>query len=426
MISFLQAQENLRSLCASWIAQSNLRVECVDLSEAQGRFLASPVIAALDLPRENVSAMDGYAVSPLNPEGMKKGEDYTLIGESRAGEPYSGPALREGECVRIFTGAVVPSSAYTVVIQEDVSVPSVKTVVINETVRIGANIRLKGEEIAAGTEIASAGQQLTPNMVPLLASQGVGEVEVLRTLRVAFFATGDELKVPGETLNIGDIYESNLASIQAVLGAFRLDLQNLGVVKDTPEAISACLARAAETADVVISSGGVSVGDYDFVRKCVESMGEVTDYKVAMKPGKPVCFGHISRVDKSHALFLGLPGNAVSSFVVLTELYLPALRYLMNGRTVVPNQQITATLKENIKRRAGRLEFQRGLLSREINTSGKSIWRVSALGGQDSHRVLGLARANCTIQIPAEVAEIAAGTEVTVSLFPWFESPDRG
>ena len=209
-----------------------------------------------------------------------------------------------------------------------------------------------------------------------------------------------------------------------VLGAYRLELENLGVVEDTPEAISACLARAAETADVVISSGGVSVGDYDFVRQCVESMGALTDYKVAMKPGKPVCFGHIDRSDKGRALFLGLPGNAVSSFVVLTELYLPALRYLMNGRSVVPNQHISATLKEDLKRRAGRLEFQRGVLSREVNASGQSFWQVSAFGGQDSHRVLGLARANCTIQIPADVAEIPAGTEVTVSVFPWFESLD--
>ena len=422
MISFSQAQENLKALFASWLAEQAVRIERVNLQQALGRYLASPVFASLDLPRDNVSAMDGYALSALRPDAVTAGEEYTLIGESRAGEPYAGIALKAGECVRIFTGAVVPKSANTVVIQEDVSVSSGQAVVINEAARIGANIRRQGEEIAAGIEIASAGQQMTPNMVPLLASQGVGELEVVRMLRVAFLATGDELKAPSETLGTGDIYESNLASIQAVLGAYRLELQNLGVVEDTPEAISACLARAAESADVVISSGGVSVGDYDFVRQCVESMGALTDYKVAMKPGKPVCFGHINRADDGRALFLGLPGNAVSSFVVLTELYLPALRYLMNGRNVTPSQQITATLKEDLKRRAGRLEFQRGVLSRESNESGLLVWRVSAFGGQDSHRVLGLARANCTIQIPSEVAEIPAGTEVTVSVFPWFES----
>lgn len=424
MISFSQAQENLKALFASWLAEQTLQTERMNLQQALGRHLASAVFASLDLPRDNVSAMDGYALSPLKPDAVSLGEEYTLLGESRAGEPYAGSALKAGECVRIFTGAVVPSSANTVVIQEDVSINSAQSVVINEDVRIGSNIRLQGEEIAAGVEIASAGQQVTPNMIPLLASQGVGEVEVVRMLRIAFLATGDELKAAGEQLGAGDIYESNLASIQAVLGAYRLELQNLGVVEDTPEAISACLARAAQSADVVISSGGVSVGDYDFVRQCVESMGTVTDYKVAMKPGKPVCFGHINRADNKRALFLGLPGNAVSSFVVLTELYLPALRYLMNRRKVVPNQQITATLKEGLKRRAGRLEFQRGVLSREPNESGRSVWRVSAFGGQDSHRVLGLARANCTIQIPAEVAEIRAGAEVTVSVFPWFESLD--
>ena len=174
----------------------------------------------------------------------------------------------------------------------------------------------------------------------------------------------------------------------------------------------------------MISSGGVSVGDYDYVRQCVEAMGAVTDYKVAMKPGKPVCFGHINRAETGQALFLGLPGNAVSSFVVLTELYLPALRYLMNRSHVTPNLQVTATLMNALKRRAGRLEYQRGILTKEFSESGMPIWRVVAFGGQDSHRVLGLSRANCTIQIPPEVSEISAGTEVTVSVFPWFESLD--
>ena len=253
--------------------------------------------------------MDGYALSPLSPDAVSSGEEYRIIGESRAGEPYSGSALNAGECVRIFTGAVVPNSADTVVIQEDVSVSSGQAIVINEAVRIGANIRLQGEEIAAGVEIASAGQQMTPNMVPLLASQGVGEVEVVRMLRVAFLATGDELKAPGETLGTGDIYESNLASIQAVLGAYRIELQNLGVVEDTPEAISACLSRAAESADVVISSGGVSVGTTTLFGSCVESMGALTDYKVAMKPGKPVCFGHINRSEKRACAFFRVAGQ---------------------------------------------------------------------------------------------------------------------
>lgn len=421
MISFSQAQENLKTLCASWLARQVLATERVSLHHSLGRYLARPIFASLDLPRDDVSAMDGYALSTLTSGNVCAGELYTLIGESRAGEPFAGPALKTGECVRIFTGAVVPKSASTVVIQENVSIASRQSVSINQDTPIGANIRLRGEEIAAGVEIASPGQQVTPNMVPLLASQGVGEVEVAGKLRVAFLATGDELKAPGEPLSEGDIYESNLASIQAVLGSYRLDLQNLGVVEDTPEAISACLARAAETADVVISSGGVSVGDYDYVRQCVEAMGAVTDYKVAMKPGKPVCFGHINRAETGQALFLGLPGNAVSSFVVLTELYLPALRYLMNGSHVTPNQQITATLMNTLKRRAGRLEFQRGVLTKEFSESGMPVWRVEAFGGQDSHRVLGLARANCTIQIPAEVAEIPAGAEVTVSLFPWFD-----
>jgi molybdopterin molybdotransferase len=283
----------------------------------------------------------------------------------------------------------------------------------------GANIRRRGEEIAADAVIALAGQLITPNMIPLLASQGISHVNVRAKLRVAFFATGDELKASGETLGEGDIYESNLASIAAVLRHYPVELINFGVVEDTPEAIKACLRKASRDADVVISSGGVSVGDYDYVRQCVDSMGLVSDYKVAMKPGKPVCFGHIDNVEDSKALFFGLPGNAVSSFVVLTELYLPVLKFLLNRERVVPNVQLEATLAADLVRRAGRLEFQRGVLSQVVEAAGRPSFRVAALGSQDSHRVLGLARANCTIKIAADVEHISAGSRVLVSIFPW-------
>ena len=313
---------------------------------------------------------------------------------------------------------MVPESADTVVIQENVERDDASVRMLHGTSR-GANIRRRGEEIAAESVIATAGQLITPNMIPLLASQGIAEVKVRAKLRVAFFATGDELKAAGDTLGEGDIYESNLASIAAVLRHYPIDLINLGVVEDTPEAIKACLAEASNNADVVISSGGVSVGDYDYVRQCVDAMGVVSDYKVAMKPGKPVCFGHIDSVENGKALFFGLPGNAVSSFVVLTELYLPVLKYLLNRERVIPNTQLEAILETDLSRRGGRLEFQRGVLSQDEGTTGRPLLRVSAMGSQDSHRVLGLARANCTIKIAADVEHISAGSKVTVSVFPW-------
>ena len=418
MISFAQAQDNLHRLCQTWLATYSDVSEPLALSKSLGRYLTEDVIAALELPRSDVSAMDGYAVCTRARDGAVTSQVFVLKGEPRAGEPYNGVPLAPGECVRIFTGAVVPASAGTVVIQENVERENASVRMLHDTA-YGANIRRRGEEIAADAVIATAGQLITPNMIPLLASQGIAEVKVRTKLRVAFFATGDELKAAGDSLREGDIYESNLASIMAVLRHYPIDLINLGVVEDTPEAIKACLAEASNNADVVISSGGVSVGDYDYVRQCVDAMGVVSDYKVAMKPGKPVCFGHIDGAENGKTLFFGLPGNAVSSFVVLTELYLPVMKYLLNRERVIPNMQLEAILETDLSRRGGRLEFQRGVLSRDEDASGRPSLRVSALGSQDSHRVLGLARANCTIKIAADVEHVSAGSKVTVSVFPW-------
>ena len=313
---------------------------------------------------------------------------------------------------------MVPTSSDTVVIQENVERDNDLIHMRYDTPR-GSNIRRRGEEIAADTVIARYGQLIRPNMIPLLASQGIARVEVRRKLRIAFFATGDELKAAGEVLDEGDIYESNLASIEAVLQQYPVERINMGVIEDTPEAIKACLMRASNEADVVISSGGVSVGDYDYVRQCVESMGVISDYKVAMKPGKPVCFGHLDRGQGSKALFFGLPGNAVSSFVVLTELYLPVIKLLLNREVVVFSTQREAVLDADLTRRGGRLEFQRGILRGDIDDAGNQVMRVAALGSQDSHRVFGLARANCTIKIAADIEHISAGSKVSVSVFPW-------
>tara|TARA_B100000900_G_scaffold157413_1_gene133795 strand:+ start:95 stop:1363 length:1269 start_codon:yes stop_codon:yes gene_type:complete len=418
MISFAQAQDNLHRLCQTWLAEQSDMSEPLALSESLDRYITEDVIATLELPRSDLSAMDGYAVCSQDQYGAIASQVFSLKGESRAGEPYKGDPLAPGECVRIFTGAVVPASADTVVIQENVECENKSVRMLHDT-SFGANIRCRGEEITAGAVIAAAGQLITPNMVPLLASQGIAKVKVRPKLRVAFFATGDELKASGDTLGEGDIYESNMASIAAVLRYYPIELINLGVVEDTPEAIKACLATASDTADLVISSGGVSVGDYDYVRQCVDAIGAVSDYKVAMKPGKPVCFGHIDGMENGKALFFGLPGNAVSSFVVLTELYLPAMKFLLNRERVIPNTQLAAILETDLSRRGGRLEFQRGVLSKYEDTAGRHTFRVSAIGSQDSHRVLGLARANCTIKIAADVEHISAGSEVTVSVFPW-------
>ncbi len=420
MISFSEAQNSIRILCEDWLKDQPPTSERVPLIEGLGRYFTEDLVAPLDLPLNDVAAMDGYALCAQDNElSITVSRRYTVIGESRAGLPYAGRSLEPGECIRIFTGAVVPQSTGTVVIQENVSPVEPALIEIQAPVDLGSNIRRQGEEICKGAYLARAGEQMTPNKVPLLASQGLADVTVRRRLRVAIFATGDELKEPGETLGTGDIFESNRLSIHAVLHQYPVELIDLGVIEDTPEAIAACLRAAALAADLVISSGGVSVGDYDFVRSCVESMGALTHYKVAMKPGKPVCFGHLDRHNRGRALFFGLPGNAVSSFVVMTELYLPVIHLLISGHHVGYAAQQVAIVDTDIRRRPGRLEFQRGVLRREVTDTGTTQWRVSAFSSQDSHRVLGLAQANCTIRIPANVEHIRAGAEVMVSIFPW-------
>ena len=420
MISFSEAQNSIRILCEDWLKDQPPTSERVPLIEGLGRYLTEDLVAPLDLPLNDVSAMDGYALcAQKNELSITVSQRYKLIGESRAGLPYAGRPLGPGECIRIFTGAVIPPSSDTVVIQENVAPIEPDLIEIQAPADVGSNIRRQGEEICKGAYLARAGEQMTPNKVPLLASQGLADVTVRRRLRVAIFATGDELKEPGQTLGAGDIFESNRLSIHAVLHQYPVELIDLGVIEDTPEAIAACLRAAALAADLVISSGGVSVGDYDFVRSCVESMGALTHYKVAMKPGKPVCFGHLDRHNRGRALFFGLPGNAVSSFVVMTELYLPVIHLLISGHHVGYAAQQVAIVDTDIRRRPGRLEFQRGVLRREVTDTGTPQWRVSAFSSQDSHRVLGLAQANCTIRIPANVEHIRAGAEVMVSIFPW-------
>ena len=293
-----------------------------------GRYLTEDVIAALEL-LDQMFPQWTVTLFALRIGRVPLRHSVHAEGQSRAGEPYCGGRF-SGEC-RIFTGAVVPESADTVVIQENVS-DDASVQMQHDTSWRKYTSSWRG--VTAESVIATAGQLITPNMIPLLASQGIAEVKVRAKLRVAFFATGDELKAAGDTLGAGDIYESNLASIAAVLRHYPLSSSTWGW-SSTPEAIKACLAEASNNADVVISSGGVSVGDYDYVRQCVDAMGVVSDYKVAMKPGKPVCFGHIDAAENGQTLFFSLR-EAVSSFVVLTELYLPVLKYLLNREHVVP------------------------------------------------------------------------------------------
>ena len=420
MISFSQAQLELKALCESWLSDVGLISEARPLSSSLGFYLSVDFYASENLPREDVSAMDGYAL--CLPEGASTAEEqaeFLVCGESRAGQPYWGEPLKENQCIRIMTGAVVPDWANTVIIQENTQQIADNKIVLLKDIAVAKNIRCAGEEIRQGQKLFEQYQPVTPSVISVLASQGVETVNTFRKLKIGFFATGDELKAADDNLSTGDIYESNLHVIASLLEGLPVAYTNLGVIKDSKESIEHCLVQAAENFDVVISSGGVSVGDYDFVRDCVESMGKLDMYKVALKPGKPLCFGVLGNHPQASALFFGLPGNAVSSFVTLTEFFMPAIRFLLGGRSAPQKLHLMASLDNAIQKRSGRLEFQRGTLSSQVTADGDISWHVSTFSQQESHRIYGLAQANCTVILAEDSSDLQVGDKVRVAPFPW-------
>ena len=420
MISFSLAQSKLKALCESWILDVGLASEQRLLTKSQGFYLSEDLFAQVNLPREDLSAMDGYALCLADGDTQADEQAiYEVCGESKAGQPYTGVPLAANQCLRIMTGAVVPDWADTVIIQENTKEIADNKIVLLKNIAVGKNIRRLGEEICQGQKLFDRYQPITPSVISVLASQGFKTVNTFRQLKLGFFATGDELKAAGDDLATGDIYESNLHAIAALVEGLPVEATNLGVIKDSFDDIQHCLKLAAQEFDVVISSGGVSVGDYDFVKDCVESMGKLDIYKVALKPGKPLCFGMIGSDSSKRALFFGLPGNAVSSFVTLTEFFLPAIRNLLGGKSSPQKLHLTAILDNAIKKRSGRMEFQRGILSSRVSAEGNIIWHVATFSQQESHRVYGLAQANCTVILAEESSDLQPGDRVKVAPFPW-------
>ena len=295
--------------------------ERVNLRAALGRVLRHAISAPVAVPAHTNSAMDGYAInaSDIPTQGLNQ---LRVIGVALAGKPFNG-TLGAREAVRIMTGAVVPEGADTIVLQEQAS-ETAGEVTIDARHRRGQHVRLAGEDLAVGSTVLAAGRRLSPADLGLIASLGIGEVTVIRRVRVAFFSTGDELRSLGEPLGRGDIYDSNRYTLFGMLAELGVDAVDLGVVGDNPAALSAAFSSAAEMADVVITSGGVSVGEADYTKAVLGELGEVRFWKVAMKPGRPLAFGRLGR-----ASFFGLPGNPVSVMVTFYLFVQPALEKLM-------------------------------------------------------------------------------------------------
>ena len=374
------------------------------LRDALGRVLAEDVASPIDVPAYTNSAMDGYAVRSADLPG--DGETrLTVVGTAFAGQPFEGP-VEAGAAVRIMTGAMLPAGADTVVMQEDAERDG-DELTLRPGHKSGQHVRHAGEDIAAGGTALAAGKRLRPAEIGLLASLGVPEVRVRRRLRVAFFSTGDELRSIGEPLEEGQIYDSNRYTLHGMLTRLGVEQLDMGVIPDRREAVEAAFRQAAAVADVVITSGGVSVGEADYVKETLDRMGEVGFWKIAMKPGKPLAFGRVAGT-----VFFGLPGNPVSAMATFYQVVQPALRHMLGERAVLP-VALHARCAEPLKKRPGRQDFQRGVLCHD--EGGQLV--VTSTGAQGSHVLSSMSQANCFIVLPADSGDVQAGEMVEVQPF---------
>ena len=382
--------------------------EMLPVRSALGRVLSADVVSRIDVPSHTNSAMDGYALMGADlPAGSES--RFDVIGTSAAGRPFSGE-VGTGQCVRIMTGAPMPPGADTVVMQENVT-RDADTATIGAGEKPGQHVRQAGEDIAAGSVALRAGTLLMPAEIGILGSLGVSEVSVRRRPRIAFFSTGDELRSVGEPLGEGYIYDSNRYTIFGMLTRLGVEALDMGVIRDDREAVEHAFAKAAAAADAIVTSGGVSVGDADYVAETLERTGTVGFWKVAMKPGRPLAFGRIG-----DALFFGLPGNPNSVMATFYQLVQPALQALAGMPDPSPPLTMPAVSASALRKKTGRREFQRGVLSRADD--GRLV--VHKTGHQGSGVLSSMAAANCFIVLPEDSGPVSEGDEIMVQPFAAF------
>ena len=380
----------------------------VAIRSALGRFLAEDIYSTINVPSHINSAMDGYAI---NGNAIHSAEDskFEVAGTVYAGQPFK-QEIKAGQCARIMTGGMMPAGTDTVIMQEDVQRTN-DTITIHCGHQKGQNVRQAGEDMALGEIALKKGQKIMPAELGILASLGLSEVKVHRRLRVAFFSTGDELRSIGETLGDGDIYDSNRYSLYGMLTRLGVDVIDMGVIADRTTDIEQAFKDASDNADVVITSGGVSVGEADFVKETLDSMGEVKFWKIAMKPGRPLAFGKVK-----DAFFFGLPGNPVAVMVTFYQFVQTALLN-MAGAQIKPRFHIQLPCTSSfLKKSPGRTEFIRGL----INTDTDGRMTVSSTGKQGSGILNSMSKANCFIVLKHNDGIVNKGDLVHVEPFESF------
>lgn len=374
----------------------------VNVTDANNFVLAKDIVSPVNVPPHHNSAMDGYAYAQSS---LELDSALKLIGKSFAGAPFKGE-VNGGECIRIMTGAKLPDSCDTVQMQENCLING-NEVEITHSTQLGQNIRYKGEDISQSQLVYSKGHKLTAADIGMLTSIGVVEVDVFRPVRVAIIATGDELKKPGEVLGEGDIYESNSSFLVPMLRKMNCEVIDLGIIEDDIDKIRKAFIKANDQADVVISSGGVSVGEADYTKTVLDELGEIEFWKIAIKPGKPFAFGQMS-----DSIFFGLPGNPVSALVTFYHLSVYGICKLQNA---IPKARQSFNVKTStvLKKSPGRADFQRGILSG--NEAGQLT--VESTGAQGSGILSSIAKANCFIKLEQERGRVEVGESVTVELF---------
>jgi molybdopterin molybdotransferase len=400
ILSVVAAREHILSTLPTLHGREKLA-----LRSALKRVLAEDIISPLDVPGHTNSAMDGYAFigSDLPTDETRS---YRVIGTVYAGNIFNGEC-QPGECVRIMTGAPMPANTDTVVMQEHTLDHGKDQIRISSEHRSGQNVRQAGEDIAAGSAVLQSGRRLIPADLGILASLGVGEVQVRRRPRVAFFSTGDELRCIGEPLNEGDVYDSNRYTLFGMLKRLDVELLDLGVIGDSEDALRDAFESAAGMADIVITSGGVSVGEADYTKIVLEQLGEMNFWKIAMKPGRPLTYGKLR-----DASFFGLPGNPVAVMVTFYQFVLPALHHLSTGTPYAPFI-LQARCNEELRKRPGRFEFLRGILSQDEHGN----LSVVSTGQQGSGILTSMSRGNCFILLDEECAGINKDGTVRVQPF---------